>query len=485
MKNSVYHFLHVVLVLMFGLIWSNQLSAQKKYSLQQAQADFDFLIAELQAKHQGLYLHLSKAETDRRLDSLRAQLFEDIDRVRLFKIMNAVIALTNEGHTGVKLPKASLLKLGTSQSFLPIIPRFLEGKAYLLQYFGKEEKDLQRGVKILSINGRSMETILAEAYPYIPTDGLNQTSAREWLGWRFPFIYRIGFGASTRFDMVVERDGGQKDTVKLNAVRATRIKGKHGQLRGTFLKHKDLQYEQINDSIAYLAVNSFSIPAKEYVPWLQMQFQKINQAGIKHLILDVQDNGGGSEGKENLLMCYLTNDVFQKYKFVSMPTAIYQPIQNRKGIRFDQWSDAEKDARRGTFSLQSDYFSEFDFQKPDSNLVFQGKLYLLTSGISFSGGAEFSSMIKMTGRGLVVGEETGGVYEGNVSGYSRSVRLPHSRIEVSVPIVYFRINVEPAVLSRGVMPDHEVPQTATDYFQGKNSKKKYVLENILGISPTD
>ena len=157
-------------------------------------------------------------------------------------------------------------------------------------------------------------------------------------------------------------------------------------------------------------MNSFSLDSKEYEIWLKSKFQILKEQQIKHLILDIQDNGGGTEGHENLLMSYLSRKPFQKYAYVSTYPAFMEKHIGKKVIAFDQWKMEKGSAFRGDFSLQSDYFSDRGFAKPETDLIYEGNVYALIGGVTFSGGAEFASMLKMTNRAIFVGEETGGVY---------------------------------------------------------------------------
>lgn len=477
MKNSCCTGLFLLLMLGPGI-----LLGQAQLSLTEAQQDFDSLVSALQSHHQGLYLHLDKATTDAKLDSLRQRLEGGMDKLAFFRLVNAVLALTHEGHTSASLPRRTEIKLGLSKSFLPFTLRFFERKAYLYQYYGKEALPLQAGMEIVSINGVSSAELAKEMLAYIPTDGFNQTSAYAWMGYQFPLLYRLGWGPQTDFTVVFRTgEAASTQSLTLPAIRYTRIKPKHKMLEAKPLKHKRLAYEVFNDSVAYLAVNSFSVDKKKYAPWLAARFQEIKQAGIRHLVIDVQQNGGGTEGNENLLASYLMPKPFQKYGFVSMPKVPYARLQDHDGLVEDGYRLVAEKGQRGDFTLQSDYFSDLEYASPDTHLIFSGKVYLLISGITFSGGAEFASMIKMQDRGVIIGEESGGVYEGNVSGYSSSVKLKRSKIEVSIPIVHFKIDVNPALKSRGVMPDHTVPQTATDFWQGRNTKKEYVKQELLGL----
>ncbi|MEO0340242.1 MAG: S41 family peptidase, partial [Bacteroidota bacterium] len=116
---------------------------------------------------------------------------------------------------------------------------------------------------------------------------------------------------------------------------------------------------------------------------------------------------------------------------------------------------------------------------PNPAHIYQQKVYVLTSGFTFSGGAEFASMIKMTNRGVFIGEETGGAYEGNVSSFNETIKLPNSKIKIAIPIVHFQIDVEPTLRGRGILPDYPVSQTQNDYMNQRNAKLEYALELIM------
>ncbi|MDW3652514.1 MAG: S41 family peptidase [Bacteroidia bacterium] len=453
--------------------------SQKILSLEKIQEDFDYLVANLEEKHQGIKLHLSPKDFSRKVDSLRAEL-SPMSRPDFFKHINALLYLTHEGHTEARLPGKTLLQMGTKPVFFPLSIRIFNKKAYLSQYYDKEQIAPIKGAELLSINGRKIEEIMEEVLPYIPTDGFNWTSAYEWLSWQFPLYYRLVFGPEEEFEIRFKARKSEKiQSINLAPIKATQLKSKNAYWDIPVLRHKAFDFEIIEDSIAYLAVNGFSREAEAYAKRLKAHFQTIKEQKIKHLIIDIQYNGGGTEGHENLLMSYLSPQAFQKYAFVSTYPEFFEKHIGKKVRAFDQWKMEKNRALRGDFSLQSDYYSDQGFTKPEKDLIYEGKVYALIGGVTFSGGAEFASMLKMTERAIFIGEETGGAYEGNVSGYSTEIKLPHSRIKISIPAVHFRLNVEPEEKSRGVMPDYEVQQTIKDYLDRKNSKKEYVLSKLI------
>ena len=88
-------------------------------------------------------------------------------------------------------------------------------------------------------------------------------------------------------------------------------------------------------------------------------------------------------------------------------------------------------------------------------------------------------MIYTNDLGTFVGEETGGGYYGNTSGYGQELTLPHSKIMIDIPALRFEMNVEQKLpFGRGVIPDHEIIPTFEQYLNNVNAPLQYILEQI-------
>jgi hypothetical protein len=78
-----------------------------------------------------------------------------------------------------------------------------------------------------------------------------------------------------------------------------------------------------------------------------------------------------------------------------------------------------------------------------------------------------------------VGQETGGGYLGNTSGYRKKLVLPNSKIEIDIPALQFVMNVDPKLpIGSGVIPHYEVIPTFDQYINGENASLKYILEQL-------
>jgi len=466
----------IIIVLSFTDCFSQNNNNSKKLI-----DDFDYTVQELKLQHQGFYNYVNKAKTDSEILRLRNSIGKSMTKLEFYQLIRELVGLMNEGHGSVDLPKWTMIKTGITKSFLPLGVRFLEKNLIITQNFGKDIEGLSKGAKLVSINGEMIPEIIEKLMPLIATDGFNETSKFEWIGGiNLSLLYRLVYGKNKEFTLeIIDPINKENKLVKIPAILFTSFKSKKAKFEPKDFDYTGFNFEQINDSIAYLSIPDFGDGRMNYQTFYKKQFKKIDSLNIKHLIIDIQANGGGEEGNENLLFSYLSKERIRKYKKVTMLPKPYQKNKNDEGYKFDKWELKGLVAERGDFTLFSDYYSELDYNSPNKEDVYQNNLYILISGVTFSGGAEFASMLKMTNRGVFIREETGGAYEGNVSGYAETIKLPNTKIKVDIPTVHFQIDVSPKIIGKGIIPDYEVPQTWEDYLNSKNSKLEFAKNLIM------
>lgn len=470
----------IILFIIASLVFTDCFS-QRQLNERKLQRDFDYAIQELRLQHQGFYNYLDKDKTDSEISLIRNEITESTTKLEFYQKIRRLLALMNEGHGSVDLPKWTMIKTGISKSFLPLGVKYLNQELIVTQNFGKNISGLTHGAKLVAINGEPISKVVDRLMPLIATDGFNKTSKFEWIGGvNLSLLYRLVYGKKKKFELEVIKSIGEKSQlIVIPAIRYTTFKSKNAKFQRQNINYKKFTFEQLNDSVAYFSIPDFNLETLDYASMYEKQFQKIDSLKIKHLIIDIQANTGGEEGNENLLFSYLSTKRIKKYKKVTMLPKPYEANKNNEGYKFDKWELKGSIAERGEFTLYSDYYSELGYDSPNSEHIYENKLYLLTSGLTFSGGAEFASLIKMSNRGVFIGEETGGTYEGNVSGYTETIKLPYTGITIDIPTVHFQMDVLPAIRGRGIIPDYEVPQTWEDYLKGKNSKLEFAKRIIM------
>ena len=468
------------LFLGFVLLSSLPVTAQEEGLGNAVYEDFDQLANTFKKEHQGLYYYTDTITTNKKIDSLRRTLSPSMTTPQFFLKIGALVALSNEGHTNLSLPKKELKQLAKQNQFLPVGIFYCDGAPIIKSVYTADHQELKHQ-KLIAINGKKVKELSDEMIAYLATDGFNKTSAYEWLSWDFPFYYYLQNGGASSFELLVENIEGVQTTTTVNSTTYSTIE-KQSNFREFVLLNDLFKYrafEIIDSETAILTISAFE--SKKVAEFYQNAFTEIKEKGIKNLIIDVQRNVGGEEGVENLLAHYLIAKPYQKYASVTIPESFYEKYKNTKEAKEDQWFLKNSIPHRGTFTLQSDYFGSNDFDLPSADLVFSGKVYVLTSGVTFSGGAEFSSMLKLADRATFIGEEVGGAHAGNVSGFSKDITLKNSKIQVSLPVVHFKMNLaEDEDGTHGVQPDYYVPQSWQDLITNRNSKKEFALSLING-----
>jgi C-terminal processing protease CtpA/Prc len=111
---------------------------------------------------------------------------------------------------------------------------------------------------------------------------------------------------------------------------------------------------------------------------------------------------------------------------------------------------------------------------------YQGELYVLINGNSFSVTTEFSARVHADGRATFIGQETGGGYRTNSSGMFTIVQLPHSKIDLGIPMFGFQMANVPSHIQhgQGIKPDHTIIPTIHDVLHQHDPVMEYTFRLI-------
>lgn len=123
------------------------------------------------------------------------------------------------------------------------------------------------------------------------------------------------------------------------------------------------------------------------------------------------------------------------------------------------------------------YFEKHYF-KPTKNNHFDGKVYILTGGNSFSATTLFAHTVKKQENVFIVGEETGGAAYGNTAWLIPEATLPLTKLKFRLPLFRLVIDKNIPKNGRGLQPEIEVKPTANAILRGADYKLDKVLELI-------
>lgn len=214
-------------------------------------------------------------------------------------------------------------------------------------------------------------------------------------------------------------------------------------------------------------------------------FRQIHQKGVKNLVIDMRHNSGGDIRVAVGLLSYLADSPFLIVK--DAKSRIPNPALNHFAKYFDT-------ARTTNFNLGykpgnkegpwyhietkpafGKLYGPLPLAKTDH---FDGKVFVLIDGATFSSGALFTAALKAQCKNVkFVGRETAGAEEGPNGMVIQKLTLPNTKIIVDFPWMRVVSVAKKPVFGRGMMPDYEVDYQAEDIAD----KRDLDLERVLSL----
>lgn len=454
------------------------------FSKEQLLEDFDLLTKALKEAHTGLYWYTTPVAFDSIVTQQRQLISNNQSALDFYTTAGRVVEAAKEGHCEIKLDTDSKNYLYAKAQFLPICSRFLDEELYALN-----EIRGKKGLQIVKINGVTIDKLTAKLFNIIPSDGFNETLKYEWLNnGKFSWFYSILFPSNQKAHFTFYDEDKNKSfdeevaTVSFDSLSA--ICSTVGQPFERLEESYRNEFSIIDHKTALLSLPDFyNDPPTVFHNFIDSVFLEVRSNNIEHLIVDVRKNEGGYEGYEDYLFAHLTDKPYQKYRYVQGSAFDYS---------FYEYTHINTPEKEENFSraLQKELYRDVDgrilrkpnFMPPEPVKAdaYDGKLYILTSGLTYSGGSELASLVKAHRNATFIGRETGGGYYGQTSGFFLILTLPNTHINIRIPLLKFSVNVfsNEVPFGRGVIPDYEVHPTVEDILREKDTEMKFTLKHI-------
>jgi C-terminal processing protease CtpA/Prc len=194
--------------------------------------------------------------------------------------------------------------------------------------------------------------------------------------------------------------------------------------------------------------------------FFRRSFRELKKKNINNLVLDLRNNGGGKVAASTLLTKYITRKPFKVADTVySVAHGLGPYYRYIKGGWFNNIemffiSRKRKDGKYHLGHLEKKLY------KPKHNNHFDGKVYVITSGPTFSASALFCNAVKGQSGITLVGEETGGGWYGNSGIMIPDITLPFTKTTVRLPLFRLVQYHHGPKNGSGVLPDIYI---GTDY----------------------
>lgn len=442
----------------------------KRYSLSQLHEDFDILKNAYVETRVGLW-YSSYTEFDSICTLQRSKLRDKMTSLEFYKIVAPVTAFTREGHSAITVSDQVSDYFRQYGTYLPFFFKIIDRKVYVLN---NSNNFTTEGLQVLKINNITADSLLQTFEDIEPSDGYNITSKPRWIESSFNKYFLRFFGNAAAYQIEFLNQKTQaRFTYRLPALTYKQ----YLSFRKDFLeRNPDHTYAKPLDFVidsaasrAILTINDFGAGnyggKKGFRKILNGTFSKLIQKNIKNLVIDIRKNEGGNQGVEDILLSYLINKQYLKYKYVEIPSFTYSFLKytDYKGeadIFKKKLSEFER-IKDGRYLNKIGYYEGL---RPDS-LHFKGNLAILIGGLTFSGGSEFAALAKNYTNAIFVGEETGGGYYGNTSGIFLNFTLPNTEVTGRIPLCKFVVetNYNAVPFGHGLIPDYIKRPTIDDY----------------------
>ncbi len=478
----------------YCIIWITTITtafAQQTLTTTAVKEDFQIFKTILTKGHPALHDFIPKKKLNHLFDSIPRQWEQTITDLQLFNQLSTITDRIRDGHLLLFAPPT----VPTDQYYFPLILKIIQKEFYT----DTDDFGIPVGSKILSINGYNTTRILEDLKKYTPTDGWNRTRKYRDIELKFGAYYSYAYGITKQYTITYVSPQDETQTITLPAItfatakqqnmsRASYFSRYHKKTDKIhfFAQHINQQhpfvYYKNNQKVAVLVVNSFGTSIPEFKNQLIQLFKDIRKKKAKHLIIDIRHNNGGFRPNAVHLYAFITNTFF-KQRTRSAVVSLTIPAKEHMIKTMGNPNEFIKDKfyNHPTYNGWQLPFDDLEtMMVPATHYRFEGNVYVLTSGTTFSAASSFALLAKNNPSITLVGEETGGGYYAHTGQFPVHYKLPNSKIVM----VQFMEKIEHFVTDTsvpkgsGVPVDRKVQLTVADLIKGKDTQLDYLLRYI-------
>ena len=388
----------------------------------QVKEDVDILVKTLKSNHPGLYDYQSEEDFEKFLKELDNEIASVKGIFDAYRILSRIVAAAGDAHTYTIYPNDG--KILQDHLLFPIIPKV-------------DNNDITiQGKKVQSINENHADIILKELQVYLNSDGNTLPYKNAFIEMEFPLRYFLFIDDTDTFKVIFEN--GESTDLKGRSYSNEGLRPKKAS--STFQIKDDkaiLRIPSWEDNTAASFNNELLEMANTSVlgKFIKSSLEEAIENGVKHLVIDLRGNKGGKSGPAAILLSYLIERPFEYYDQIKVagqyfPTKEF--ITNQELVAFYESDAAQNMIQKTAGEL---FFKESLLSKIQPNTKqFKGILEVLVDKYTLSVSTDVVAILKNHLDVIVTGKEIGGSLEHYCAGNYINLKLPHSAIEVNIPL---------------------------------------------------
>ena len=517
----------LVILVLFMLTSCNSVKTYNEqitrlHTIEDLHHDVDKLYKQLKKHHPKLYQYTSKTDLDFKFDSLKKTINKPLTTADFYKKLAPVATQVKQGHVSVgytvkKFTKKERKTLNKQKfEFYDLDFEYLENKLWVKNNFGKDSTLI--GNEVVSIDNEPALKLINTYKTRFASDGYNTTLYNRFVSKGFSTFYvrDKGFLDSLKVtfknkDSVFVRnfkriskdeDEKKSDSTSIKPKKLSKVEKvenrlarkqrkkdnkKYGYLAKRNQYTRNFNYIGKDSTVAFMKIRSFT--NGNYKKFYKESFTKLDSANTKYLVIDLRDNGGGRIAEIDYLYSYLTKI---PYQFIT-ESEVNSRIPFLKSFMSNTSPNSLKiiggllspivivhnllKTRKKDGKLYYRFNKHSKIKEPNP-LHFNGKIYVLINGNSFSASSLISTHLKANKRAIFVGEETGGAYNGTVAGIYKIYELPETKLKVRMGLMQIEAPQKQNPDGYGIKPDIKIIPTVEDRKMNRDTELEWILNDI-------
>ena len=458
------------------------------------QADVAILRRAYETLHPGLYRYNTPVQIDAAFRALEVEFQQDRRLAEAYLAFSVLAAKVKCGHTYANFfNQSSAVQAALFQGpRIPFYFRWLGDRMIVTRSFANDPR-IRAGTEVLTLNGVPVAEILARLMTVARADGNNDakrvaylqvdgTSRYEAFDIYWPLFFPSTSPVVTLRVRDFEASGVQ--TIQVPAVTyADRLAAVAASTAsGTAADAPLWELRLLDDRVGYLRMPNWVLYNSKW-NWqasLDETFATLLNRGATDLVIDLRGNEGGSDVGDVIVSHLIAAPVPRQavtrlVRYRAVPDDL-MPYLDTWDPSFKNWGSAAIDSTDRFYRLRRDADDDPGGVIAPALPRFTGRLWVLVSATNSSATFEFAQTVRQNHLGTLVGQPTGGNQRGINGGAFFFLRLPHSGLELDLPLIgQFPDGDRP---DAGLQPDIVVVPTVNDIASGRDPELEAVRARL-------
>jgi Peptidase family S41 len=452
--NQLKYTILILTIICSSLFTNAQVSKEYNPTITKASAIKDLQIVQnaLYKTHPAPFAFISKDSLDYQFAKTISLLPEVVSERYLYVEVRKLLHFVGCGHTTALPSKPFLDSLRKQNKITLAIAIKLVAEKLFITKNDSKDSSIKIGTELLSINNKPAREIIADIRNMLNSDVKNTTHIDYYLADNFATWYYLLYGITPSYTLITK---GKDDNITSHVIAErkanTKVIKSSSNIFDTIMKQKSLcLLKQKNiDSIVILRINNFT--TKKQNKFFKNVIAYLHKKNIPNLVIDLRGNGGGNIPAATRLLRYLINDKFYVEFSGDKPVVESKYLSTKFGnatMRFMVNFIPTK-------NIDGEEYHAIGV-KPRNAKHYNGKLFVLTDGGTFSAASYVASILKHHANATTLGQETGGGEEGSNGMLQMKYTLPESKIRFIFQYYHFKHDINSNNKTLGLAADYEI-----------------------------